>query len=356
MKIGIITDSIRDQSTGIGFYAKDVVTSLMEADKKNEYFFIDFMQTTFNKEILIKINNPFKYFKTYLWHNYIPFKTKNIDADVILNLSACPHFFPFPQKEIFFVYDISWYLYPKYHPTSRVLFYKFFFKKCLKNSKTIVVDSISTKNDLIKYFEIPAEKIYVIYPGYKDNTRDVKKIKYAIDFPYILFIGTMEPRKNVESIIKAYKRLKDTQNIKQKLILCGKKGWLFENIFNLIKKFELEKDILYFGYITNEEKKYLYKHADFFVYPSYYEGFGIPVLEAMSNGCPTITSNISSLPEVAGNAAILVKPDSEQELANAFKELIHNKTLREKMKKKGLEQLENLSNEKQIISLLDSIK
>lgn len=354
MKIGLITDSIRDQSTGIGYYAKDVITELMKMDKKNEYFFIDFLQTEFNSQKLIKLKNPFKYFKTYLWHNHIPFKAQKVDIDLILNFSACPHFFPFKQKEIFFVYDISWYLYPEYHPKSRVLFYKYFFKQCLKNSNKIVVDSLSTKNDLINYFNIPKEKMFVIYPPFKDTTKDIKTIPYIIDSPYILFIGTMEPRKNIGSIIKAYKRLKDAKDIKQKLVLCGKKGWMYDDIFKLIKALHLEASIIYLGYITNEEKKYLYKHADFFVFPSFYEGFGIPVLEAMSYGCPVITSNLSSLPEAVGAAGLQVSPDNLNELTNKMDLLIQDKKMREKFKKEGFIQAKKISNVNQIKALIKS--
>src|SRR5258706_16462956 len=105
MKIGIITDSIRQQSTGIGFYAKDFINKLLKNEAKNDYIFIDYVKTDFNKNAMLEIKNPFIFFKTYLWHNYLPFKTKNISVDYILNFSGCPHFFPFRQKEIFFVYD-----------------------------------------------------------------------------------------------------------------------------------------------------------------------------------------------------------------------------------------------------------
>src|SRR5438046_1859589 len=107
-KIGIITDSIRNQSTGIGFYSKDIIQEILRCDNKNEYFFMDYLKSNFNKDNLVIIKNPFKYFKTYLWHNYIPLMTRRFNMDYIFNFSACPHFIPFRQKEIFFVYDVSW--------------------------------------------------------------------------------------------------------------------------------------------------------------------------------------------------------------------------------------------------------
>ena len=356
MKIGLITDSIREQSTGIGYYATDVIREVRNLGKENDYTYLDFLETRFNKEKFIKLNNPFPYFKTYNWHNYIPLITRKLDLDYIFNFSAVPHIIPFRQKEIFFVYDISWYLYPEYHPKSRVLFYKFLFKSSLNNSFKIVVDSVSNKNDLVNIFNTSAKKITVVYPPFTDKLKEIKNIQYEINYPFILFIGTMEPRKNITSIIKAFKQLKNKKNISEKLIICGKKGWLYEEIFELIKKLNLSEDIIYLGYITDEEKKWLYKHAKFFVYPSWYEGFGIPVFEAMTYGCPVITSNISSLPEVIGDAGISVKPDSVNALSEAMDHLISNKEKRKNMKKDGFKQVKKLSNINQIKQLLDSLK
>jgi glycosyltransferase involved in cell wall biosynthesis len=355
MKIGIVTDSIRDKSTGIGFYARDVVRRLLEMDKTDEYVFIDYLTTEFNQNRLLKINNPFSYFKTYLWHNYLPTKIRKTDVDVVLNFSAVPHVVPFKCKELFFVYDISWYLYPEYHPKSRVLFYKTFFRQCLRNSHKIVVDSSSAKDDLVKIFSVPEDKIHIIFPPFTDTINTIDKIKYDISTPYILFIGTLEPRKNIESIIKAFKKLKDKKQVPHKLVICGKKGWMYNRIFTLIKELDLDEDIIYLGYISNEEKKYLYLHAEFFVYPSFYEGFGIPVLEAMTYGCPVITSNVSSLPEVVGKAGLQVDPKNVDALASEMDMLISDEKLRNKMKHDGFAQVKILENKKQIQALLPII-
>src|SRR5438034_9217235 len=121
MKIGVITDSIREQSTGIGFYAREVVLELLKKDKRNEYFYIDYLKTSFNQDHFVYINQPLRYYKNTSWHAFLPYRIRKYDFDIILNFSACPHFLPYKQKEIFFVYDISWYLYPEYHPKSRVI-------------------------------------------------------------------------------------------------------------------------------------------------------------------------------------------------------------------------------------------
>lgn len=356
MKIGIISDSIREKATGIGFYTKDLVTEILRLNNSLDYTFIDYISTTYNDKHLTQINNPFKYFKTYLWHNWLPLRSRQIEVDYIFNFSAVPHLFPFKQKEIFFVYDISWYLYPEYHPKSRVLFYNLFFKHSLKHANKIVVDSVSTKNDLVTKFSIDKQKIFVIYPSYKDTTPTLKITKFNINYPYLLYIGTLEPRKNIQLILNAFVTLQKNKTIPHKLILCGKKGWLYDDIFKTIKNNHLEDEVIYLGYITNEEKKWLFQHSDVFIYPSFYEGFGIPVIEAMANGCPVITSNVSSLPEVVGQAGIQINPFSKEQLTQSIEKVLTDSKLRRSMIEKGYKQIQQLSNTAQIKELFTVLK
>ena len=149
-------------------------------------------------------------------------------------------------------------------------------------------------------------------------------------------MGTIEPRKNIERIVKAFKRYKKEINDDLKLVIVGKKGWKYDNIMKLIES--MGTDIIITGYIDEEDKVPIYKLAQIFVFPSLYEGFGMPVLEAMAAGVPLITSNVSSLPEVAGDAAILVDPLSEDEIFEAYKKILSDEKLKREMVQKGLEQ------------------
>jgi glycosyltransferase involved in cell wall biosynthesis len=337
MTIGLITDSIRNDSTGIGYYTKTVIESLIKNKKKNEYVYIDFQETKFNKGELLKVNNPFKFLKTYLWHNYLPYKLRESTLDVVYNFSGTPHLFPYKQNEVFFVYDISWFLYPRFHKFGRVLFYKLLFKRNLQFAKLLVTDSNHAKNELIKNFNIKENKIVVSYPGL-NYIKNIKKPNLVLSFPYLLFVGTIEPRKNIESLIKVFISLKKQKKIPHKLIICGKKGWKFKRIFEMVKNSEIQKEVIFTGYVTDEEKKYLYKNADIFIYPTFYEGFGIPVLEAMTYGCPVITSNTSSLPEVVGKAGITIKPDSLPDLTAAIIRVFNDNKLKRKMILEGYKQ------------------
>lgn len=339
MKIGIVTDSIREKLTGIGNYSKNFIENLLKVDKKNKYSFIDYERNKFNCKNLIFVKHPLKkIFKTYVWHNILPLKTRRLQLDFIFNLSGCPHFLKFKQKEIFFVYDLSWLVAPETHPQSRVLIYKLLFAKTIKNCHKIVVISKSTKNDLIRYYKIPSNKIVVVYPSLPKISVIQKKPKIVIKKPYILYLGTLEPRKNITLIIEALYQLKSPSLFPYQLIISGKKGWGYSGIFRLVKKLHLEKDVIFTGYVSEAEKKYLYKNAKLFIYPSFYEGFGIPPLEAMAYGCPVITSDTSSLPEVVSNAGIMVNPYNIDELALTIKKVLNDKKLKIDMIKKGFKQ------------------
>lgn len=337
MKIGIVTDSVHSKITGIGNYTKNLCISIKK-NKNINVNYIDYEKNKFNKKNLIKINNPFPFLKTYLWHNYLPVRLNKMNFDYILNISSCPHILPYKYKEIFFVYDLSLFIVPKTHPYTRVLIYKLLFSKTVKNCHKIIVISQNTKLDLMKYCHVPENKITIIYPSFfKVNTR-AHKPKIQIKKPYILYLGTLEPRKNIILIIRAFHQLKSTSLFPYQLIIAGKKGWGFKEIFDTVNKLELEKDVIFTGYVSDTEKKYLYLHAELFIYPSLYEGFGIPPIEAMHYGCPVITSNTSSLPEVVGNAGITIDPYNIKALISAITKVLNNKKLKNEMIEKGFKQ------------------
>ena len=161
--------------------------------------------------------------------------------------------------------------------------------------------------------------------------------------PYILFVGTIQPRKNIARLIEAYSML-DNKDLE--LYVVGKPGWMFEDIYKTPKKFGIENRVKFLDKVSDSELVELYKKAECFVLPSLYEGFGLPVLEAMKYGCPVITSNVSSLPEAGGDAALYVDPQSARDIKDKIEQLLGDKKLREDMIKKGYEQVKKFSWEK----------
>jgi len=219
----------------------------------------------------------------------------------------------------------------------------------IKNADKIIADSYNTKQDIISYFKIPDEKIKVIYLAADKIFQPLDKViiskikqKYNFDFPLILYVGTLEPRKNIPTLIKAFCKLKK-EGLPHILLVTGKKDGKYKKIFEMVKRLNLQKDTIFTGYVPEEDLPAIYNAADLFVYPSLYEGFGLPPLEAMACGTPVITSNTSSFPEVVGDAGIMVKPHDVDELAKVMYEVLTNDGLREDMIKKGLKQAKKFS-------------
>ena len=356
MKVGITAEALNIGGTGIRTYTYNLIKNLNEVNKchislvesKNDIIF-----PHLNKII---IPNPLnKISKLYLWHPYLSIKlnSRNYNLDIIHSLNQGPAFFKLKrQKYIITVHDILPIVFPEVRPFDVYLVYKFLLPKTLKNADKIITDSNSTKKDLIHYFNVPEEKIKVILlaadekfqPLNDEETKEVKQ-KYHLNFPFILYLGGLAAHKNISTLIKAFYTLKK-KKFQHKLVITGKKRWKYNEIFETIDKLNLQKDVIFTGCVLDEDLPALYNAADLFVYPSLYEGFGLPPLEAMVCGTPVITSNTSSLPEVVGDAGIMVDPFDVDGLAKAMYEVLTDDGLRDDMIKKGLERAKMFSWEK----------
>jgi glycosyltransferase involved in cell wall biosynthesis len=268
------------------------------------------------------------------------------------------HFFDFflpfgvTGKKIVTVHDMTYKAYPETLPFMIKLLLNWKLGSSCKRADKIVTVSEFSKAEIIKYFHIEPDKIVVV-PSAVDNkwyfpVSDTESIircknKYAIPGEYYLYVGTIEPRKNIEGLIDAYYRLKQKRPEVPKLVIAGKKGWLYDAVFKKVEALHIKNDVLFLGYIANEDISPVICGALAFVYPSLYEGFGLPPLEAMACGVPVLTSNRASLPEVVGDAAITVDPLHIDEMAAAMERLFTDKKLREELSRKGLEQAKKFS-------------
>ncbi len=241
------------------------------------------------------------------------------------------------------IYDLSFIKYPNY-VNSIVRTYTKRVKHSLKWSDLVITISESTKKDIVEYLNVEPERVYVTplasryYTNYLNenlSTQLIKTANYNFEIPYFLFVSTIEPRKNIIALISAFNWLKEKYKIGHHLILIGQKGWKYQQIFEEIERSPWKDHIHNLNYLSDEEVALFYSKADVFVYPSHYEGFGLPVLEAMTLGAPVITSNTSSLPEVAGDAALLIDPDDASCLAEAMLQVISDSQLRQDLIQKG---------------------
>jgi len=238
-------------------------------------------------------------------------------------------------KLVLTIHDLSYEIFPESFSLKRRLWHSILNpRKLARRADKIIAVSDSTKNDILSEWKINAQKIQRIYNGIDENFEQVDrndpklievKEKYHLPFNFIFFLGTIEPRKNIPAIVKAYDQLRSLNNPhldKYKLVIAGGKGWKTGKILDVMREAKFTNDIIFTSCILNEDKAAVYTLASLFVYPSFFEGFGIPVLEAMRCALPVVASNASSIPEVAGNGAIMVDPDRPDELFLAIKEIL----------------------------------
>lgn len=225
-------------------------------------------------------------------------------------------------------------------------------KKSMERADCIVTDSEFSRSEIEKYYPKYADKVQVVPCGvdterfYRvEDAEEIARVKAAhnIDGEYFLYLGTLEPRKNLERLIQAYALLRQKHADAPKLVLAGGKGWMYDTIFETVKMLHLENVVLFPSYIPSEDMAALYSGAFAFVFPSIYEGFGMPPLEAMACGTPVLTANAASLPEAVGNAAILVNPYQVEAISRGMEVLMEQPELRERLSRMGLRRAKEMS-------------
>lgn len=292
---------------------------------------------------------PSRYFQyrivkgNFLWSQlFLPlFLFLKRDIDLFFSPAHyAPRFCPVPT--VVTIHDLSYFYYPDEFLKKDLYQLQHWTQYSIKKASKIIAVSQTTKKDLMKFYHLPSEKIEVIYNGFQQSTTNHTTIGSK---PYILYIGTIQPRKNLATLINAF-RLLIKDKPEYSLVIVGKKGWLYEKIFYQVKTLNLQKKVHFTGYVSDEEKAGLYTHASIFILPSLYEGFGIPLLEAMSFGCPVIASHASSLSEIGDDACLYFDPNNPKELKEKMTQVIENNTLRKELVKRGKKRVQLFSWEK----------
>lgn len=355
MKIGLDVDSLTIKSGGIGRYAVNLinhVAKILLNEGQNEIFI--FFHHSFDRDLIhkhshLKFIDKYTNIKSNVLRKgiFLPFSIKRLNIDLFHGLDHIGIPFLYKNKTCKYavtIHDLIPRIYPSKFTIKHRLVQNTLLPHILRKADKIIVDSNSTKNDIIKFYPRYEDKIKVIYLGVESHffprsSQEIEKVlnKYNFNFKYFLFLGTVEPRKNIVRVVDAFIRLKQEENIEHKLVIIGRKGWLYKKILEKISKTPFSHDIVFSDFMSDDDLPFLYSGAEIFLYPSLYEGFGLPVLEAMSCGSPVITSNLSSLPEVAGDAAILVDPMNVEEIVQAMEKLLRDRELRNELKRKSLE-------------------
>lgn len=248
-----------------------------------------------------------------------------------------PNFFlpNFNGKSIATFHDLSIFHYPEFHPPARVRFMKEQIPKALANADRILTISNYVANEIAEHFNYPLEKITVTtlgvsehyYPRKEDELAQVLSRYQLQHHSYLLSVATLEPRKNIAALLRVYQQLPESQRQHTPLVLCGAMGWNNQQLIQDIRKAEAAGWVRHLGYLPEEDMPALYSGAKGFLFPSLYEGFGLPVLEAFACGCPVVTSKASALAELAGNAALLIDPHEDEDIAQAILRILEGDPL-----------------------------
>lgn len=253
-------------------------------------------------------------------------------------VNVLPEMLPQHCAGVVTLHDLAFLRFPAVLTRSKRLYHRTFTVRSLRRATMIIAVSESTRQDAIELVGIPAKHIQTVYTCINERFSNVSKEdeahalrqKYGLTGDFLLYLGTLEPRKNIPTLIEAYARLRQTYNRQEKLVIAGGKGWLYDTVFEKVQALGLESEVIFPGFVPDEEQATWYATATAFVYPSLYEGFGLPVAEALASGTPTVTTTVSSLPEAGIGVALTVEPHDVAAMADALYTALTDAALREK--------------------------
>jgi len=342
--------------SGVSQYTANLLSAILDLDKDNEYrlFYNSWRNLDTRLALWQRPNSRVigRHYPNKLF-NYILQKglawPKLDQALGGVDLFFSPHFnfsaLSSRTKKIITVHDLSFLRYPEFFSRRKNFWHRALkVKKILRAADRIIAVSESTKSDIVELIGAAPEKVRVIYSGNNLSGKRPSEPEISawrktknITGRFILSLGTIEPRKNIAGLIEAFNSLKDQGAYSDiKLVLAGARGWKNQSVAEAFKASPYQEDIIFLGYVSPAEQAILYASAEVFVYPSFYEGFGFPPLEAMSYGRPVICSNNSSLPEVVGEAGLMINPDQPAEISAAWRLILDDENLRNRLKEKGL--------------------
>lgn len=353
MKIAINCRSFLNKKyTGIGRYTYHLIKSLSTIDAKNEYLL-------YAKKGLFNLNKKLPRISSKNF--FLKPDRLNIGLERSLGKVDIYHS-PSPDslnvnngaKIVVTVHDLIFKTFPQGHTQKTLDETEKQFRYIGQRASKIICCSKNTMKDLQKYFNVKDDKISLVYQGVDKNlfyciNEEEKKMaekmlrSKGIREPFILSVGTIEPRKNLENILHAFDKLRTRNQFNGKLVVIGMKGWMSDSIEGLIRKLELRNRVIFMGYLSDKELLWFYNKAEAFVFPSFYEGFGFPIVEAFCCGTPVVTSNVSSCPEVAQDAALMRNPYDPEDIAEGIAQIVHDPKLKMSLIDKGFKRAEDFN-------------
>ncbi len=357
MRIAIDYTAAIRQGAGIGTYVRNLVAAMLAQDSANHYTLLTSGRATEEHPFPVAENVrgrsiliPDRYLNVlwYRWRVPLPATFFSGPTDIYHG----PDFVLPPLgrnvRKVVTIHDLAFLEHPEYAVPALAAYLKKVVPEAVKAADVVATVSHEVGRTLIKHFHTPPEKIAVVPIGVGEHFRRITdpillgatRHKFGLRHPLVLAVGTLEPRKNHSGLIKAFYQAHQKKNGPAMLAIAGGQGWLYEETQRLVSELHLEKKVRFLGRVSDHELVTLYSMADVFAFPSFFEGFGIPPIEAMACGTPIITSSTSSLPEVVGDAALLVDPHDTDALAQAINRLLEHEELREELRQKGYQRIQ----------------
>ena len=356
MRIGINGRFLVAKRTGVQRAAYNLIKTIFEVDRRNEYFLFtgacQLSNSDWNHDNVTIVPSPLKmggHFRNHLWEQYsLPILARQHKIDILHSPANMAPLF-YSGTSIVHIHDLCFVVNPQWYSYLFHTVYNVVIPRLARRATRIITNSNNSRNDLLQFCRLEARKVHLVYWAVDDIFSKTAKHKPeendfadgSMDIPkegYILYVGSMEPRKNIPTLIEAYEKMRcDYPEIKTKLILIGGESPLFADVRLKIKKYN--SDVIFKGFVNDKMLVNYYKKATLVAYPSLYEGFGLPPLEAMASGVPVVTSNTSSIPEVVGDAALMISPYDCNQLAHTLARVIKDEKLREFLIIRGLEQV-----------------
>ena len=317
--------------TGLGgmkTFADNLVRCIPDVDSENEYFIINHRRSDKDRNVQFVAvpytKYPGKFFIRKFWH--VPKTIRSLVPDVVMETTHMgPFFLPAKIRRVTVIHDLSTFIYPEHYTWINRMAEKLLLPGIIKRADHIITVSESTKRDVQRFFNVPDDKISVAPLGVEElfrptNDPDVL-VKYGVSQPYFLHVGTIQPRKNIDALVEAYEQFRAQSSGKVQLVLVGKQGWKSEQLMEKINNSPYVQDIIITGHVLKEELPVFYSMSALFIFPSHYEGFGLPLAEALACGAQCIAADNSSLREVGGDEVVYIQEHNVEHLSSLMRRL-----------------------------------
>jgi glycosyltransferase involved in cell wall biosynthesis len=371
VRIGIDYTAAVHQGAGIGRYTRELVRALVELNGKHQYVLFAAVGGQLPGETIQPASVPMRTVPisdrtlAILWHRLrLPLWVELVTGQV--DVFHSPDFVLPPVRRartLVTVHDLSFIRYPQHADAGLEAYLSSVVPRSVQRADLVLADSRSTKDDLVELLAVQPAKIEVVYPGVDPRFHPIEdqillkevRERYHLPSRFVLGLGTLQPRKNFIGLIEAFADLRSTIR-DLRLVIVGGRGWLYESIFATVERLGVEEKVIFPGYVADEDLPALYNLAELFVFPSLYEGFGLPPLEALACGTPVVSSTASSLPEVMGEAGLMVEATDIEALTGAMTRVLEDSLLREDMVAAGIEQAKRFTWERSAMKLLGLYK